>query len=327
MSCPAAMNTSITCFFKESSLSPVLGRVLMVEFVLGLIGNVVVLWVFCFRIPSWNTSTLYLFNVSLADFLLVVCLPFRAEYFLHGKNWYFGDIPCRIMLFMVSLNRAGSMFFLTVVVGDRYFKVVHPHHRINMMPTIPWGLGVTFLMWCALIVLTVYVLTKSHLIRGEIMNKTLCESFNLNGDESAINIWHNVFFVVEFFIPLIIILLCTSSIVRQLRRHQDKHGKIQKTIKSMTFLASVFILCFLPSTVSTIIAATARSFKECKLYEISALVFGASLALTYLNSVLNPLVIYISSPIFQGILNIHNIYNIMKKSGVQRTDTTVQHIT
>ncbi|XP_053555744.1 hydroxycarboxylic acid receptor 2-like [Bombina bombina] len=307
-------------------MSPVLAKVLMAEFVLGLISNGLVLWVFCFRIPSWNTSTLYLFNVSLADFLLIVCLPFRALYFHQGKDWHLGDIPCRMMLFMVSLNRAGSIFFLTVVVGDRYFKVVHPYNKINLMPTIPWGVGFAFLMWSATLGSTTYILTQSHLQTDEIINKTLCESFKLNEGDSAFNTWHNVFFVSEFFIPLVIISLCTSSIIRHLRRHKDKQGKIQRTIRSMIFLTFVFIICFLPSTVATIMVTVAKNLRHCELYEISGLVFGASLSLTYLNSVLNPLVIYISSPMVQAVLNIHNIYKCVRKKS-EEAHITVQQIT
>ncbi|KAG8597616.1 hypothetical protein GDO81_002339, partial [Engystomops pustulosus] len=296
------MNSSGICFFKESELSPVLGVVLLVEFCLGLCGNCVVIWIFFSRIHSWNTSTLYLFNVSLADFLLIVCLPFRAEYFLDGKNWHFGDIPCRIMHFMISLNRTGSILFLTVVVVNRYFMIVHPHSRINNIKTMPGGLLITVLLWTIIITLTAYILSTSHLIQGEIANTTLCESFNLNWYESAIIIWHYVFFVVQLVIPLFIILLCTVCIIRQLRRCKDQRGKMKRTIKAMTFVAFIFIICFVPSTVSTITVVIAKHLTTCTLFDISSLVFAASLALTYLNSVLNPVAIYISSPVFQDIL-------------------------
>lgn len=318
------MNSSGICFYKESDLSPVLGIVLSVEFCLGLFGNCVVIWIFFFRIHSWNTSTLYLFNVSLADFLLIACLPFRAEYYLKGKNWPYGDIPCRIMLFMVSLNRTGSISFLMVVIVNRYFMIVHPHNRINTIKTTPEGLLITVLLWTIIITLTAYILSTSHLITGEIANKTLCESFNLNWDKSVVIIWHYVFFVVQLIIPLCVILLCTAGIIKQLRRCKDKHGKMKKTIKSMTFVAFIFIICFLPSTVSTIIVVISKHLTMCKLFDISSLVFAVSLTLTYLNSVLNPLVIYISSPVFQDILRY--ACKCTRKQGTNETITSEQHI-
>nr|DBA23164.1 TPA: hypothetical protein GDO54_014104 [Pyxicephalus adspersus] len=297
------MNSSEPCFFKESGMSPVLGIILLLEFALGLIGNGVVLYILCFCIPSWNISTLYLFNVSFADFLLIACLPFRADYFLHGKNWNFGDIPCRFMLFTLSLSRTGSIFFLTAVVVNRYYMIVHPHFRINMIKTIPGGLVVTITLWAVIILLSCYLLFTSHLVTEEIANKTLCESFNLNWDKSLIISWHYVFFVIQLIIPLIIILVCTGYIVRQLQRCKDNFGKIKRTIKSMTFVAFVFIFCFLPSTVSTIIVVISKYLTLCWLFDTSSLVFAASLSLTYFNSVLNPLAIYISSLRFQKSLN------------------------
>ncbi|XP_068110414.1 hydroxycarboxylic acid receptor 3-like [Hyperolius riggenbachi] len=293
------MNSSGYCFFEESELSPTLGILLLVEFALGLIGNGVVLWVFCFRIPVWNTSILYVFNVSLAEFLLIICLPFRAMYYLRGKNWCFGDIPCRIMLFMLSLNRTESIFFLTLVVLNRYFKIVHPHHRINMMKSNPGGLVVTFLLWAFIISLTVYILLSSHLITEEVANTTLCESFNLNWDGSFIIIWHYVFFVIELFIPLLIILVsgpvhtCTSV----------KNGPDDRTGSGPFAYVLIRLRSGSICTFSTIIVVISKHSRTCQLFDISSLVFAVFLALTYFNSVLNPLAIYISSPSFQTALN------------------------
>uniref|UniRef100_A0A8C5LPD2 G-protein coupled receptors family 1 profile domain-containing protein n=1 Tax=Leptobrachium leishanense TaxID=445787 RepID=A0A8C5LPD2_9ANUR len=315
------MNSSSICFFKESNLSPVLAEVLMVEFILGLIGNGIILYVFCFHIPTWNNSTLYLFNVSVADFCLVVCLPLRAEYYQRGKDWRLGDVTCRIMLFMISLTRTASIFFLTAVVGNRYFLIVHPHHRINMMQIIPCGAVVTLVLWLFTFSCTAHILTTSHLIFGEI-NQTLCESSNWNWIINATFIWQCGFFVVEFLIPLGVILFCTSCMVKHLKRCKDKQGKIQKTINSVICVATVFLLCFFPSTVSTVLMAVSKTLNLCELFNFSSLVFTISLTLTYLNSVLNPLVIYMSSPVFQSILNIKNVQKCRKATGAERRHST-----
>ncbi|XP_069068810.1 hydroxycarboxylic acid receptor 3-like [Pleurodeles waltl] len=307
------MNLNASCLFVETQQSVALAAVLLAEFGIGLLGNGVALWIFCFRITSWKPSTIYLFNLSLADFLLIFCLPFRAHYFLKGNNWYFGDIPCRIMLFMVSLNRGGSIFFLTVVAVDRYFKVVHPFHKINST-TKKKAIGFAVVIWVLLMAMTVYILAETHLIDGEIANTTLCESFNLNRNFSSIQIWHNIFFMAETIVPLGIILFCTWSIVCELRSHrEDRQGTMQRAVRSVTIVSFEFIVCFLPSALATFAVSLSKALNKCDAFQTACVVFVISLSFTYLNSVINPLVFYFSSPTFRSTLNSSFIPNFIRK--------------
>ncbi|KAI4788768.1 hypothetical protein KUCAC02_035645 [Chaenocephalus aceratus] len=71
-------------------------------------------------------------TLGLLDFLALVSLPLRIHALLVG-HWVFGDAMCRINLFLVFSNRSASIALMTVVAIYRYFKVVHPHHRVNLM--------------------------------------------------------------------------------------------------------------------------------------------------------------------------------------------------
>ncbi|XP_029427152.1 hydroxycarboxylic acid receptor 3-like [Rhinatrema bivittatum] len=296
-------NHTISCYLKENFLTFGMAAVLLCEFMVGLLGNGVALWILCFHMNPWKPSSVYLFSLSLADFSLIFCMPIRAYYFLQGKDWHFGDIPCRLFLFMISLNRAGSIFFLTAVAVDRYFRVVHPHHKINMT-TKKGAIGTACMIWCFIVIMMMHLLTKPHLTVSEADNKTLCESFSFNNDQSPMTTWHNAFFVIEFVVPLGIIMFCTWSIVRQLRhQRKDKQGKIQKAAKSVTFVAFVFIFCFLPSTVATLALVISRSLNQCKSFEMAGVILLISLSLTYFNSMLNPVVFYFSNPTFQTTIN------------------------
>ena len=124
----------------------VMPSLLILAFVLGILGNGVALCGFCFHMKTWKPSTIYLFNLAVADFLLMICLPFRTDYYLRQRQWAFEDIPCRVVLFMLAMNRAGSIVFLTVVAVDRYFKVVHPHHMVNTISN--WtAVGIVCVLW------------------------------------------------------------------------------------------------------------------------------------------------------------------------------------
>ncbi|KAK1889385.1 Hydroxycarboxylic acid receptor 3 [Dissostichus eleginoides] len=54
----------------------------------------------------------------MADFMLIVALPFRVSYYLSGIKWAFGLPLCNICLFMLALNRSGSSIFLMAIAVD-----------------------------------------------------------------------------------------------------------------------------------------------------------------------------------------------------------------
>lgn len=100
----------------------ILPPVLTVDVILGILGNVVSLWIFCFKVKAWNPNNLFLFNLVIADFLVLVSLPLRIDALLR-RHWVFGDGICRINLFLMFTNRSASIALMTVVAIHRYFKV------------------------------------------------------------------------------------------------------------------------------------------------------------------------------------------------------------
>lgn len=100
----------------------ILPPVLTIDVILGFLGNIVALWIFCFKLKAWNPNNLFLFSLVISDFLALLSLPLRIDALLRG-HWVFGDGMCRINLFLMFSNRTASITFMTVVAIYRYFKV------------------------------------------------------------------------------------------------------------------------------------------------------------------------------------------------------------
>ncbi|XP_036382151.1 hydroxycarboxylic acid receptor 2-like [Megalops cyprinoides] len=283
------------CVFQEDLLPKVLPPLLLLEFVFGVLGNGMALWIFCFHLRPWKNSTVFLFNLALADFLLNVALPFRAIYYLKGKDWIFGDTFCRVSLFMLAMNRGGSIIFLTAVAVDRYLRVVHPHHRVNFM-RMSKTIYTACALWILTISLTIHLLSKSHQIKAT--NSTQCESFTLGSN------WVHTVYLLEVLLSLGIILFCTIRISMQLReRHLDKHMKIKTALLCLAVVVIMFVICFLPSNVTRLLIWLKRMHEvgDCDSYQALDTAFYITISLTYLNSMLDPVVYYFSSPTFKKI--------------------------
>ncbi|XP_024112531.1 hydroxycarboxylic acid receptor 2 [Pongo pygmaeus] len=288
------------CVFRDDFIVKVLPPVLGLEFIFGLLGNGLALWIFCFHLKSWKSSRIFLFNLAVADFLLIICLPFLMDNYVRRWDWKFGDIPCRLMLFMLAMNRQGSIIFLTVVAVDRYFRVVHPHHALNKISNRTAAI-ISCLLWGITIGLTVHLLQKKMPIQNSGAN--LCSSFSICHNFR----WHEAMFLLEFFLPLSIILFCSARIIWSLRQRQmDRHAKIKRAITFLMVVAVVFVICFLPS-----VAVRIRIFwllhtlgtQNCEVYRSVDLAFFITLSFTYMNSMLDPVVYYFSSPSFPNFFS------------------------
>ncbi|XP_004709779.1 hydroxycarboxylic acid receptor 2-like, partial [Echinops telfairi] len=228
------------CVFQNEIIANVLPSVLALEFVFGFLGNGLALWIFCFHFKSWKPSWIFLFNLALADFLLIMWLPILTVSCMNKLRWNFGKATCRLMLFMLAMNRQGSIIFLTVVAVDRYFRVVHPHHALNKISNLTAAI-ISCLLWGVTIGLTSHLLSIELLKINDVhlcSNFIICNTFR----------WHDAMFLLEFFLSVGIILFCAGRIIWSLRQRQmDKQAKIKRAIRVLLVVAIIFIICFLPS--------------------------------------------------------------------------------
>ncbi|XP_051277762.1 hydroxycarboxylic acid receptor 3-like [Dicentrarchus labrax] len=291
------------CHFNGTLLIRVLPPLLFTEFFLGILGNGFALWIFCFHLRPWKSSTVLLFNLAMADFVLSVALPFRASYYSSKIEWMSGGTLCNICLFMFALNRSGSTCFLMAIAVDRYMRVVHPHHPINSLSVSKAMCG-ALVLWLLTISMTAHVFTLQHI------NTTSCESFMIETEPQHNQIWHKFEFTFAFIIPLLVILYCTISIIRHLRGRQlAQHAKIKKALCHIIVVAVLFFICFLPSNIMHLViwiktnqlAKTLPTSQVCPALENLTTAFYITLSLTYLNSALDPVVYYFSSSTIKNI--------------------------
>uniref|UniRef100_UPI0037E73511 hydroxycarboxylic acid receptor 2 n=1 Tax=Semicossyphus pulcher TaxID=241346 RepID=UPI0037E73511 len=283
----------------------ILPPVLTIDVILGLLGNVVAIWIFCFKIKAWNPNNLFLFNLVIADFLALVSLPLRIDALLRG-HWVFGDGMCRINLFLMFSNRSASIALMTVVAIYRYFKVVHPHHRFNRM-TKRQAVFVSVFVWMLVISPRVPMLAYNH-IKGSGSN-TQCFFFTSYKEASRAIIilvsMHRILTVLEFIVPMAMLLFCSIRISCFLRQRQiGKPDKVRKAMRVCAVIVVVFMVCFLPTTVTTIGVWVIRSYRpwDCTSFYTFTQLTIVSLGLNFLNSALDPIVYVFSSSMFRKAL-------------------------
>ena len=65
-------------------------------FLLGLVGNVMVILVVAWNKTMRSSTNLYLVNLSIADLsVILVCMPAGLHEFFFEDVWYLGDVMCK----------------------------------------------------------------------------------------------------------------------------------------------------------------------------------------------------------------------------------------
>ncbi|XP_022599610.1 hydroxycarboxylic acid receptor 2-like [Seriola dumerili] len=325
---PEAINETniiMHCQTPQNHGSLFLQFVMIIEMIVGLPGNTVAMWIFCFRMKFWKPHALFLFNMVIADFLLIISVPFRIDTSLRGDYWVFGQYWCRINLFMLAVNRSASIAFMTAVTVDRYFKVVHPHHRISRMTLTQagWLVG---LLWTVVIALRIPLLTTNLLYQDG--NVSLCRSFNsYKRTPSAIKVHYGVF-ITEFFLPWFLLLFCSARIACSLHQRWIYRRKmVWKATRAVVVISLVFTICFMPGVITGLRGMYIKQFypDDCASYNLIIKFFMMSIPFTYLNSSLDPVIYCFSSSMFHDALKSSISHLSFVKKNVRPANSTASN--
>lgn len=260
--------------------------------VLGILGNVFVLLVFCLHKKTCSVAEIYLGNLAAADLLLTSCLPFWAINVASGFDWQFGSLMCRLVNTGIKMNMYCSVYFLVMVSADRYLALVFALTYGRMRR--PWYAKLSCLtVWILGIILSVPTFNFREVKYMSEYSVTACILIYPN---HRVELTCDILFVVlGFILPVTVISYCTCKIIQALHwQVMDRFNAVNKERKATVLVLAVllaFLLCWIPFHLVTILDILRRIevISGCALengLDICNQVF-TYLALS--NSVLNPI--------------------------------------
>lgn len=291
------------CEATHKSLYKFYAAIMIIIFILALPLNASVLHLFIFKLKFWksNTNNVFLFNLVLADILLLFCLPIKAHNYIQGERRSTHEQVCKAMLFMLFLNRGASIAFLTVTSIDRYFNVVHPGRK-NLLKALKKSPHISIIIWVLLLPLTIPTMLK---------NFDCCNSHRTDEEatkddaliKDVVDSLREAVFFSQIIIPFIILVYCTVRIVNRLRKKTigDK-TKLKRAVFLVTTVMVVFSFCFLPCTLARMVLLIARVEEWSDEFQDKATVaFDGLMVLSYMDCLLDPLVYCFCSTKFKGL--------------------------
>nr|XP_009673896.1 PREDICTED: B1 bradykinin receptor [Struthio camelus australis] len=269
--------------------------------VIGMLGNVLVLFIYSLYKGSLKIAEIYLINLAAADLIFLMCLPFWAENIRNEFNWPYGNFLCRSTSAATSLNMYTSIYLLVAVSLDRYLTFVHTlSNRGIRNKTL--AKGICLLLWVFGILVSIPTFTfrtVKHLPRWNISACTL--DFPTPSWATAERL---VFNIVGFALPSTAMVFLNFCIIhslrenireqRTLRTKSCKDHRDTKATRLIFIVVLMFLLCWTPYHLFTFLDVLLQMevVKGCFWEEL--LNFGqqitSTLAIT--NSCINP-VIYV----------------------------------
>uniref|UniRef100_A0A2I3GX65 G-protein coupled receptors family 1 profile domain-containing protein n=1 Tax=Nomascus leucogenys TaxID=61853 RepID=A0A2I3GX65_NOMLE len=214
-------------------------------------------------------TSILIANLSLSDILVcVMCIPFTIIYTLMD-HWIFGDTMCRLTSYVQSVSISVSIFSLVFIAVGRYQLIVNPR---GWKPSVTHAYWSITLIWLLSLLLSIPFFLSYHLTDEPFLNLSLPTDLYTHQVACVENwpskkdrlLFTTSLFLLQCFVPLGFILICSLKIVICLRRRNAKVDKKKENEIHVIFdryhevLMSchhdlVFVVCHLVAMVSTCI--------------------------------------------------------------------------
>ncbi|XP_075870208.1 mu-type opioid receptor isoform X2 [Nelusetta ayraudi] len=256
--------------------------------VVGLVGNVLVMYIIV-RYTKMKTATnIYIFNLALADALVTSTLPFQSVNYLMG-TWPFGDALCKMVMSIDYYNMFTSIFTLTTMSVDRYVAVCHPVKALDFR-TPHNAKIVNVCNWILSSAIGLPVMVMASTTATSARSFVDCQLIFPHPSWYWETLLKICVFIFAFILPVLIITVCYGLMilrlksVRMLSGSQEKDRNLRRITRMVLVVVAVFIVCWTPIHIYVLITALVNI----PVNTLQTITWHFCIALGYTNSSLNP---------------------------------------
>ena len=235
---------------------------------IGLIGNLMVIFVILSKHHMRTTVNLSLLNLAVCDIIFVtICVPFVAYHYA-ADNWAMGEVMCKLSQFLLHATIYITMYTLVYVSALRYLTIVHGArtHRLRTRQNVVMVIAV---IWAVMLSgnIPVLLLYRVKEFRSEDYSgvyKYCGIASKQMGQQIFI-----AFFLLAYVLPLTLISIMYVSILKFLSRkrkesirlnvrgsdaHTHSHERAAHATRIVISVVVIFGVCWLPLHLHLLIA-------------------------------------------------------------------------
>lgn len=263
-------------------------------FILGLIGNALVICVVLLNQQMRSTTNILIVSLAFADiFFLIFCVPFTATGYAL-PYWPFGNIWCKIVQYSMFVCAYVSIYSLVLMSLDRFLAVVHPISSMSIRTQRNTYI-VVIITWVIILVGHIPLLLQYGIFEYRYYGEDRSTCINLkNLDKSHLRkLFYASFFVFGYLLPLSLICVLYGFMLKRLlygvvpggsQRAESIRSK-KRVTKMVIIVVVIFALCWLPIQIIFMVQNFGTFADD--IFAI-AMQFAAN-CLAYMNSCVNPI--------------------------------------
>lgn len=219
-------------------------------FVVGLVGNILVVLVLMQYKRLKSMTSIYLLNLAFSDLLFLFTLPFWIGYSLKD-NWAFGNGMCKLLSGFYYVGLYSEIFFIILLTIDRYLAIVHAVFALRTR-TVNFGIITSSIVWGLAILAA---------IPGFYFSKTQLEftrfTCSLHFPQEHLRQWRQFqalkLNILGLILPLAIMVVCYTGIINILLRRPNE--KKAKAVRLIFVIMLIFFLFWTPFNLTMFISA------------------------------------------------------------------------
>ncbi|XP_061834983.1 leukotriene B4 receptor 1-like [Nerophis lumbriciformis] len=264
--------------------------ILGLVFLLGVPGNLFIVWSILARARRRSVTTLLILNLACADGFLMALTVFFIVY-LAKQSWVFGTAMCKGLFYLCNVNMYASIFLITLMSVHRLVVVILPKKlsaRVSRKVVRRVILGMWLLV--AAIALPSLIFRDVREDKDE-RNKTRLVCAPNHTLPTYVRFQYSFETVAGFILPYTVIIISYVLILRRLRE-----TRFRRKVRSENLILAIvvmFCLFWLPYHVINMIQVAAEWYKPGsntresleRIYQTSRAITSA---LAFISSCANP---------------------------------------
>ncbi|XP_060063137.1 thyrotropin-releasing hormone receptor-like [Ylistrum balloti] len=272
-------------------------------FVIGMLGNILVIVVISRRRSMQTPTNCYLISLSVADCLLLLSatLPAIPQPFFRRNHWPWGRALCSLLVFVQYLGADASALSITAFTLERYIAICHPM-KAQTICTARRAKRIIISLWCfSVLYCTPWLGLTTMTYRMACDGSTSLHSCTYRLERESYLFYYMTDFFIFYIFPLLLSGILYSFIIRILynksgldsdgskapdysnnRSRQTSKSRYQ-VIRMLVVIVVVFAMLWLPYRAIVVY----NSLADHKYLNVWFWLFCR--VMVYINSAVNPI--------------------------------------
>lgn len=274
--------------------------ILGLSFLVGTPGNILVIWTILRHVKKCSHTVVLILHLAAADLLVLITLPLWIYSLAH--SWVFGEVSCKVMVFIIMACMYSSVFFITLMSVERFVAVRYPFASANWKRKRALN-KVLLAVWTASFLFSIPVIPTQVVGKDSGEEHCLYRHYTTATQEVVCLLLETL---VGYMLPLFILVVCYGCLCSRITKMTFKSK--QKSTVLIASVVIVFALCWTPHHLENVLSLIKLAIEDSHsdaaetLERVRSTMSFITGAMVFISSSINPILYMFAARSFRSSL-------------------------